>query len=98
MISAKKYEEAEANAIGTEYLRADLLPAGCEDPAVRRKPLSQERETIENEKRVVEYVAHPNSRCSRGAATPYWTKLSLGQISESSAGASCTWGCERRRD
>src|SRR5215475_5719178 len=24
----KNYEEAEANAIGTEYLRADLLPAG----------------------------------------------------------------------
>jgi len=23
----KTYEEAEANAIGTEYLRADLLPA-----------------------------------------------------------------------
>ena len=24
----KNYEEAEANAIGTEYVRADLLPAG----------------------------------------------------------------------
>ena len=24
----KNYEEAEANAIGTEFLRADLLPAG----------------------------------------------------------------------
>src|SRR6516225_80792 len=24
----KNYEEAEANAIGTEYLRADFLPAG----------------------------------------------------------------------
>ena len=24
----KVYEEAEANAIGTEYVRADLLPAG----------------------------------------------------------------------
>src|SRR5271169_1015702 len=24
----KNYEEGEANAIGTEYLRADLLPAG----------------------------------------------------------------------
>ena len=24
----KNYEEAEANAIGTEYVRADLLPSG----------------------------------------------------------------------
>jgi hypothetical protein len=30
----KNYEEAEANAIGTEYLRADFLPAG-EDERVR---------------------------------------------------------------
>jgi hypothetical protein len=30
----KNYEEAEANAIGTEYLRADLLPAE-NAPAVR---------------------------------------------------------------
>ena len=30
----KDYEEAEANAIGTEYLRADLLPAG-DAPKVR---------------------------------------------------------------
>jgi hypothetical protein len=33
----KNYEEAEANAIGTEYLRADLLPA--EDAAKVRKLL-----------------------------------------------------------
>src|SRR5215831_11266510 len=34
----KNYEEAEANAIGTEYLRADLLPAA--DAAKVRKLLS----------------------------------------------------------
>src|SRR5215831_1942749 len=33
----KNYEEAEANAIGTEYVRADLLPAG--DAAEVRKLL-----------------------------------------------------------
>src|SRR3974377_1530263 len=32
----KKYEEAEANAIGTEYVRADLLPA---DDAARVRDL-----------------------------------------------------------
>jgi hypothetical protein len=32
----KNYEEAEANAIGTEYLRADLLPAA---DAVKMRPL-----------------------------------------------------------
>src|SRR6266446_2842211 len=32
----KNYEEAEANAIGTEYLRADLLPT---DDAVRAREL-----------------------------------------------------------
>ena len=32
----KNYEEAEANAIGTEYVRADLLPAG-DAAAVRAK-------------------------------------------------------------
>jgi hypothetical protein len=32
----KNYEEAEANAIGTEYLRADLLPAA---DAVKVRPL-----------------------------------------------------------
>jgi hypothetical protein len=34
----KNYEEAEANAIGTEYVRADLLPAA--DAAKVRRPLS----------------------------------------------------------
>jgi len=32
----KNYEEAEANAIGTEYIRADLLPA---DDAVKVREL-----------------------------------------------------------
>src|SRR3984893_10195582 len=31
----KNYEEAEANAIGTEYLRADLLPADAAATTVR---------------------------------------------------------------
>src|SRR5271168_4001985 len=35
----KNYEEAEANAIGTEYVRADLLPVG--DAAKVRKLLKQ---------------------------------------------------------
>src|SRR5580700_5060930 len=35
----KSYEEAEANAIGTEYVRADLLPA---DEALRVKTLLRE--------------------------------------------------------
>jgi hypothetical protein len=35
----KNYEEEEANAIGTEYVRADLLPAG--DPARVRQLLLQ---------------------------------------------------------
>jgi hypothetical protein len=35
----KTYEEAEANAIGTEYLRADLLPA--EDASAVRRLLKQ---------------------------------------------------------
>jgi hypothetical protein len=41
----KNYEEAEANAIGTEYVRADLLPAadaarvrGCASPRSGRLP------------------------------------------------------------
>src|SRR5580700_426459 len=35
----KSYEEAEANAIGTEYLRTDLLPAG---DAAKLRPLLQD--------------------------------------------------------
>jgi hypothetical protein len=35
----KSYEEAEANAIGTEYLRTDLLPAG---DAAKVRPLLQD--------------------------------------------------------
>src|SRR3954447_11649061 len=39
----KNYEEAEANAIGTEYVRADLLPAGdaAEVRALLKKYLDQ---------------------------------------------------------
>src|SRR5271155_3077990 len=39
----KNYEEAEANAIGTEYLRADLLPAdeGARVRQLLRKYLNQ---------------------------------------------------------
>jgi hypothetical protein len=51
----KNYEEAEANAIGTEYLRADLLPATAA-PRVRsllRKYLDQ---------RVLFYITHNESR------------------------------------
>jgi hypothetical protein len=51
----KNYEEAEANAIGTEYLRADLLPASAA-PRVRlllRKYLDQ---------RVLFYRTHSDSQ------------------------------------
>jgi len=43
MISQRKsYEEAETNAIGTEYVRADLLPAvGLDEDALLRKYLDR---------------------------------------------------------
>lgn len=54
----KNYEEAEANAIGTEYVRADILPAG-EAGRVRellRKYLDQ---------RVLFYTIHDRSRLTK---------------------------------
>ncbi len=47
----KNYEEAEANAIGTEYVRADLLPA--EDAQKVRTLLAKY-----TEQRILFYVAH----------------------------------------
>ena len=39
----KNYEEAEANAIGTEYVRADLLPAKSRSPPVGSTPCAVHR-------------------------------------------------------
>lgn len=57
----KNYEEAEANAIGTEYLRADLLPAG--DAARVRELLREYTDqrvlfyTIQDQRRLVKINA-----------------------------------------
>ena len=47
----KNYEEAEANAIGTEYVRADMLPAG---------DAARVRELLKNytDLRVLSYTTH----------------------------------------
>src|SRR6188472_2389809 len=54
----KTYEEAEANAIGTEYVRAELLPAtdAANIRALLRKYLEQ---------RVLFYVAHTEEEFDR---------------------------------
>lgn len=54
----KDYEEAEANAIGTEYVRADLLPAGdaARVRALLRKYLEQ---------RVLFYVSSDHSQLAK---------------------------------
>jgi hypothetical protein len=54
----KNYEEAEANAVGTEYVRADLLPA-TDAATVRgllRKYLDQ---------RILFYMAHDEQECQQ---------------------------------
>ncbi|MCX6374485.1 MAG: hypothetical protein NTU88_00345 [Armatimonadetes bacterium] len=64
----KNYEEAEANAIGTECVRADFLPTA--DAARLRTPL---RDYLDQ--RVLFYVAHDNSaltRTDRGHRQPAW--------------------------
>ncbi len=60
----KNYEEAEANAIGTEYVRADLLPAAdvARIRALLRNYLDQ---------RILFYRAGPRSGIARGDQRPY---------------------------
>lgn len=54
----KNYEEAEANAIGTEYVRADLLPAG---EAVKVRELLKKYV----DQRVLFYTARSRQRLAR---------------------------------
>jgi hypothetical protein len=54
----KNYEEAEANAIGTEYVRADLLPA--EDAQKLRVLLAKY-----TQQRILFYEAHEGQQLSR---------------------------------
>ena len=59
----KNYEEAEANAIGTEYVRADLLPAA--DAATVRALL---RKYLDE--RVLFYMAHDEQELSKSMRVP----------------------------
>ena len=54
----KNYEEAEANAIGTEYLRADLLPLG---DGTRVRELLKEY----LDERVLFYITHDRGRLAK---------------------------------
>jgi hypothetical protein len=58
----KNYEEAEANAIGTEYVRADLLPAG--DAATLRTLLGKYLD-----QRVLIYTTRDTQRLAQIDAT-----------------------------
>jgi hypothetical protein len=79
----KNYEEAEANAIGTEYLRADLLPAG--DGARVRDLLSNYLD-----QRVLFYTARNAQQLQQIDASTTHLQRDLWSVVQTSPGAQST--------
>jgi hypothetical protein len=79
----KQYEEAEANAIGTEYARADLLPTA--DAAKARLLLSQYLD-----QRVLYYLAHEEPQIRQIDARTAQLQTELWAVVRGSAGTEPT--------
>ena len=88
----KNYEEAEANAIGTEYVRADLLPA---DDASRVRDLLRKY----LEQRILFYVTHDEKKVDQINAdtaklqTELWSAVArVAQTQQTPIIALAVWG------
>jgi hypothetical protein len=79
----KTYEEAEANAIGTEYVRADLLPAG--DAQKLRGLLANY-----TDQRILFYTTHDERELGRGNAATAQLQTEMWSTAEKAAAAQPT--------